>query len=90
MVLFSMLMLARSVHGRELALSPMECQINTQSTPDAIGLSKIVTLVRHTHIRSLRHGVGRVLELDAVPPFRGISSATRFRMRKRLTGRLGM
>ena len=56
-VLFSILMLARSVHGRELALSPMECQINTQSTPDAIGLSKIVTLVRHTHIRSLRHGI---------------------------------
>jgi hypothetical protein len=56
-VLSSMLMLARSVHGRELALSPMECQINTQSTPDAIGLSKIVTLVRHTHIRSLRHGI---------------------------------
>jgi len=56
-VLFSILMLARSVHGRELALSPMECQINTQSTPDAIGLSKIVTLVRNTHIRSLRHGI---------------------------------
>jgi len=56
-ILLGLLLVARSVHGRELPRSPMECQINTQSTPDAIGLSKIVTLVRHTHVRSLRHGI---------------------------------
>src|SRR5262249_36536117 len=53
--LFGLLMLSRSVHGRELAVSPMECQINTQSTPDALGLSKIVTLVRSSYVKSLRH-----------------------------------
>ena len=56
-LLFGMLMVSRSVHGRELAVSPMECQINTQSTPDAMGLSKIVTLVRRTYVKSLRHGI---------------------------------
>src|SRR5215211_2862142 len=56
-LLFGMLMVSRSVHGHELALSPMECQINTQSTPDAIGLSKMVTLVRRTFVKSLRHGI---------------------------------
>jgi hypothetical protein len=56
-MLLCMLMLSRSVHGRELAVSPMECQINTQSTPDAVSLSKIVTLVRRTYIKSLRHGI---------------------------------
>ena len=55
--LFSILMLARAAHGRELSWSPMECQINTHSTPDAIGLSKIVTLVRRTFVQSLRHGI---------------------------------
>ncbi len=35
----------------------MECQINTQSAPDAVGLSKIVTLVRRTYVKSLRHGI---------------------------------
>jgi hypothetical protein len=55
--LFGTLMVSRSVHGRELARSPMECQINTQSTPDAIGLSKIVTLVRRRYVKSLRHGI---------------------------------
>jgi len=53
--LLGLLMLSRSVHGRELAVSPMECQINTQSTPDALGLSRIVTLVRSTYTKSLRH-----------------------------------
>jgi hypothetical protein len=57
MMLFGMLMVSRSVHGRELARSPMECQVNTQSAPDAIGLSKIVTLVRRTYVKSLRHGI---------------------------------
>jgi hypothetical protein len=57
MVLFIMFMVSRSVHGRELAVSPMECQINTQSTPDAVSLSKIVTLVRRKYVKSLRHGI---------------------------------
>jgi hypothetical protein len=48
---------SRLVHGQELAKSPMECQINTQSTPDAMGLSKIITLVRRTYVKSLRHGI---------------------------------
>jgi hypothetical protein len=52
-----LLMLSRSVHGSELARSPMECQINTQSVPDAVDLSQIVTLVSHSHVRSLRHGI---------------------------------
>jgi hypothetical protein len=56
-MLFCVLAISRTVHGQELAKSPMECQVNTQSTPDAIGLSKIVTLVRHTPLRSLRHGI---------------------------------
>ncbi len=55
--LFGILALARAVHGRELSWSPMECQISTHSTPDAIGLSKIVTLVRRIHLKSLRHGI---------------------------------
>jgi hypothetical protein len=56
-LLFGIFMVSRSVHGRELAASPMECQINTQSTPDAKGLSEIVTLVRRTYVESLRHGI---------------------------------
>jgi hypothetical protein len=56
-ILIGLLMAARSVHGRELAVSPMECQIDTQSTPNAIGLSKVVTLVRRTFVKSLRHGI---------------------------------
>jgi hypothetical protein len=56
-MLFGMLIGSRSVHGRELAVSPMECQINTQSAPDAVGLSKIVTLIRRTYVKSLRHGI---------------------------------
>jgi hypothetical protein len=55
--LVGVLMASRSVHGRELAVSPMECQINTQSAPDAKGLSEIVTLVRRTYVKSLRHGI---------------------------------
>jgi hypothetical protein len=57
LLLFGMLVVSRSAHGRELAVSPMECQINTQSTPDAAGLSRIVTLVQHTYVKSLRHGI---------------------------------
>src|SRR6266700_1208174 len=56
-ILLGLLSVARTVHGRDLALSPMECQINTQSTPDALGLSKIVTLVRRSFAKSLRHGI---------------------------------
>jgi hypothetical protein len=55
--LFGLLSVARTAHGRELAVSPMELQINTQSAPDAKGLSEIVTLVRRTHAKSLRHGI---------------------------------
>lgn len=57
MMLFGTLIVSRTVHGRELALSPMECQINTQSTPDAARLSRIVTLVRRAYAKSLRHGI---------------------------------
>jgi hypothetical protein len=57
MILFGLLMVSRSAHGRELARSPVECQVNTQSAPDAVGLSKIVTLVRRTYVKSLRHGI---------------------------------
>lgn len=57
LILFGMLLLARAVHGRELSWSPMECQINTHSTPDAADLSKIVTLARRTHVESMRHGI---------------------------------
>jgi hypothetical protein len=57
MMLFGLLSVARTAHGRELAVSPMECQINTQSTPDAKSLSQIITLVRQTYVRSLRHGI---------------------------------
>ncbi|MGA7534988.1 MAG: hypothetical protein WBW27_24210, partial [Pseudolabrys sp.] len=57
LILLGLLSVARTAHGRELAVSPMECQINTQSTPDAVGLSKIVTLVSRTHVKSLRHGI---------------------------------
>jgi hypothetical protein len=56
-LLFGALMGWRALHGRELAVSPLECQINTQSTPDAVGLSRIVTLVRRTYVKSLRHGI---------------------------------
>jgi hypothetical protein len=56
-MLLGVLVLSRSVHGRELARSPMECQINTQSVPDAVNLSQIVTLVSHSYVRSLRHGI---------------------------------
>jgi len=56
-ILLGLLSVARAVHGSELAVSPMECQINTQSAPDAKGLSEIVTLVRRTYVKSLRHGI---------------------------------
>jgi len=56
-ILLGLLSIARTVHGSELAVSPMECQINTQSAPDAVGLSKMVTLVRRTYVMSLRHGI---------------------------------
>jgi len=57
LALLSLFMVSRTAHGRELAASPMECQINTHSTPDADGLSRIVTLVRRTYVKSLRHGI---------------------------------
>jgi hypothetical protein len=57
LVLFGALIIARMLHGRELAISPMECQINTQSAPDATDLSQIVTLVSRKYVKSLRHGI---------------------------------
>jgi hypothetical protein len=57
LILFGLLAVVRTAHGSELGLSPMECQINTHSTPDATSLSKIVTLVRRTFVKSLRHGI---------------------------------
>jgi hypothetical protein len=57
LLLFGALMVSRMVHGRELAISPMECQINTQSAPDAADLSQIVTLVSRKYVKSLRHGI---------------------------------
>jgi hypothetical protein len=57
LLLFGIFALARAVHGCELSWSPMECRISTHSTPDAIGLSKIVTLVQRTYETSLRHGI---------------------------------
>jgi hypothetical protein len=56
-MLFGALMVSRMVHGRELARSPMECQVNTQSAPDAADLSQIVTLVSRKYVKSLRHGI---------------------------------
>jgi hypothetical protein len=56
-ILIGLLMAARSVHGYELAVSPMECQINTHSTPDATAPSRIITLVRRTFVKSRRHGI---------------------------------
>jgi hypothetical protein len=57
LALSGLLAVARTVHGKELAVSPLECQINTQSTPDAVGLSKTVTLVGHPFVQSLRHSI---------------------------------
>ena len=57
LVLFGALIIARMLHGRELAISPMECQINTQSAPDATDLSQVVTLVSRKYVKSLRHGI---------------------------------
>ena len=56
-LLLGMLIVSRSAHGRELAVSPMECQVKTQSAPDAVYLSKIVTLVSRRYVKSLRHGI---------------------------------
>ena len=56
-MLLGAFMVSRSVHGRELAVSPIECQMNTQSAPDAIRLSGVITLVSHKYVKSLRHGI---------------------------------
>jgi hypothetical protein len=57
LILFGLVSVARTAHGRELGVSPMEMQINTQSAPDAKDLSRIVTLVRRTYVKSLRHSI---------------------------------
>jgi hypothetical protein len=56
-VLVGVLTASRTVHGTELAVSPMECQINTQSAPDAADLSRMITLISHTYVKSRRHGI---------------------------------
>jgi hypothetical protein len=55
LLMLGVLTIARVVHGWELAKSPMECQINTQSAPDGINLSQIVTLVSREYTGSLQH-----------------------------------
>jgi hypothetical protein len=55
--LAGVLVLSRLVHGHEIAVSPLECQINTQSVPDAVNLSQVVTLVSNSYLKSLRHGI---------------------------------
>jgi len=57
LILLGLYSVARAAHGRELARSPMECQINTHSTPDAKSLSEMITLVRRTYVKALRHGI---------------------------------
>jgi hypothetical protein len=55
--MFGALIASRLVHGRELAKSPMDCQINTQSAPDGTGI-KIVTLVSDKYVKWFgRHGI---------------------------------
>jgi hypothetical protein len=55
--MFGALIVSRLVHGRELAKSPMDCQINTQSAPDGTGI-KIVTLVSDKYVKWFgRHGI---------------------------------
>jgi hypothetical protein len=56
-MLFGVLAASRLVYGGELTKSPMECQINTQSAPDAIDLSQIVTLIWDKYVKTLRHGI---------------------------------
>jgi hypothetical protein len=56
--LLLLLMLARCVHGRELATASIECQLNTQSAPDGKSISMIVTLPWSWRKgRSLRHAI---------------------------------
>ncbi|MGE5215329.1 MAG: hypothetical protein ACM3NN_16760 [Nitrospirota bacterium] len=56
--LFSGALIAvRSIHGRELATAPMECQINTQSVPDGHNLSNVTTLVSTGPSKTLRHEI---------------------------------
>jgi hypothetical protein len=51
------LMVSRSVHGREMAIAPSDCQVNAQSVPDGVALSRIVTLVSDVPTKGLRHGI---------------------------------
>jgi hypothetical protein len=63
--LFVAFVLGRSVFGREMAMAPLECQINTQSAPDGANLSKVVTLVSAERVPGLRHGI---YDLDDCAP----------------------
>jgi hypothetical protein len=56
LALFGLVLLSRGVYGRELALAPLSCQINSQSTPDAENAGKIITLVNFgTTPGAMRH-----------------------------------
>jgi hypothetical protein len=57
LMLFGLFALSRLVHGGELAKGPMEYQVNTQSTPDAVGLSKVISLIGQPETKSRRHGI---------------------------------
>ncbi len=46
----------QSVFGREILITPLICEVNSQSVPDNSEKAHIVTLVRSPH-KSLRHGL---------------------------------
>lgn len=54
--LLFLVVLGRSVYGREMAFAPMECQISSHSSPDGINFSRVVTLPA-TPNRRRRHGI---------------------------------
>jgi len=57
-IFFVIYMFVRMAHGRELAWSPMECQINTQTVPDSTYQSATITLVQNDPLsHGLRHGI---------------------------------
>jgi hypothetical protein len=35
----------------------VECRVNTHSAPDAVDLSRIVTLISHNYVKSRRHTI---------------------------------
>src|SRR5262249_4093144 len=55
--LLALLAIGRAVYGLEMAGTPLNCQINTQSAPDGTALSKLITLTSGRAERHLRHGI---------------------------------